>query len=102
MCGEALVPLAYSPRLLQPRCCGRASAAACAALPLLARVLDFELLRFKQRDEVEACLKLWAEEAPFDAVALRDQRLRQNHGQRYDFRTNLADWDYQQVIKGHK
>jgi len=72
---------------------------ATSSSPLLSELLDFESLRYKQRDEIEETLKTWAEEAPFNTVQLRDQRLRHLHGTRYDAKTNLADWDYQQIVK---
>lgn len=75
------------------------SSLASSSSPLLSELVDFESLRYKQRDEIEETLKTWAEEAPYNTTQLRDQRLRHLHGTRYDARTNLADWDYQQIVK---
>jgi hypothetical protein len=78
---------------------GGGGSLAASSSPLLSELVDFESLRYKQRDEVEETLKTWAEEVPFNTTQLRDQRLRHLHGTRYDARTNLADWDYQQIVK---
>jgi hypothetical protein len=67
--------------------------------PPLGQVVDFEGLRFKARDELETLLHALEEGVAFDAAALHDHRLRHNYGARYDFRTNLVDWDYQSVLK---
>lgn len=64
-------------------------------------LMDLNTLQFKQRDELENVFKTWAEEVPFDMATLRDYRLRHNYADRYDFRVNLIDWDYQMVLKKH-
>jgi len=67
----------------------------------LGSVVDVEsLLKFRQRDDLEFVFKTWEAGADeFDMVLLRNHRLRHNHGERYDFRTNLVDWDYQTAVK---
>lgn len=32
-------------------------------------------------------------------MKIRDQRLRYHYKERYDFRTNLIDWDYQMNLR---
>ncbi len=65
----------------------------------LPHVISFDLLKYKVRDELETIFKSWAEGVPYDVEVLRDHRLRHNHGIRYDARTNLADWDFQAVVR---
>lgn len=67
----------------------------------LGTVVDQEsLLKYKERDELEFIYKTWDEgSGAFDMAQLRDYRLRHNYGDRYDYRTNLVDWDYQAVLK---
>lgn len=67
----------------------------------LGTVVDQEsLLKYKERDEMEFIYKTWDEgSGAFDMAQLRDYRLRHNYGDRYDYRTNLVDWDYQAVLK---
>jgi dynein assembly factor 3 len=67
-----------------------------APLPAL---WDLSLLKYKQRDELEATLKAWDEAVPFDMATLRDYRLRHHYGERYDHRNNLIDWDYQTGVR---
>ncbi len=62
------------------------------------------LLRYRHRDDVEAALHGYADSVDFDSTSLgarqpavrvlREYRLRHHFGERYDFRTNLVDWDY--------
>ena len=59
------------------------------------RVFDFSLLKFKEKDELVDCFRFWrGRETRFDAVALRDARLRKYYDDRYDHRKNVVDWDY--------
>ena len=44
-------------------------------------------------------VKSWGENVHFDVRELRDRRMRALHGQRYDHRTGLVDWDYNATIK---
>ena len=43
--------------------------------------------------------KLWYEDVPFHAKELHDRRLRLLYKDRYDFRKNVIDWDYQWTIR---
>jgi dynein assembly factor 3 len=65
----------------------------------MASMIDFSLLKFKHRDELEEIFKGYDERVPFDMKTLRDFRLRHQYGTRYDFRNNLIDWDYQMAVK---
>ena len=62
-------------------------------------ILDFSNLKFKQRDDVEEVLRSWQLDVPFDTQTHRDARLRYHFKDRYDFRVNLMDWDYNFYIK---
>lgn len=44
-------------------------------------------------------LQGWRKTQPFDIESLRDQRLRGYYRGRYDYKTNLLDWDYHNGIK---
>jgi hypothetical protein len=67
--------------------------------PLPALLDAFSHLRHKQRDEVEAALKTWDAALAYDVGLYRDTRLRHHLGVRYDARDNVADWDYNAVVK---
>lgn len=65
----------------------------------LPSLLNFSLLKYKQRDELEDAIKAYHDSVAFDMTTLRNYRLRHTYGARYDFRNNLIDWDYQTVIR---
>lgn len=57
-------------------------------------IINFETIKFKDRDEIEDIISSWLTCHPFDIEQLRDTRLRAHFGKRYDWRRNLTDWDY--------
>jgi len=57
-------------------------------------IVNFDNLRFKDRDEMEEIFSSYYKKHPFDMEKLRDQRLRHHFGERYDFRANGIDWDF--------
>jgi len=76
------------------------------------KLLNFSLLKFKDRDDLVDIFKSWDRKAPFNMLELRlvfdllgslknnrDQRLRYHYKERYDFRENMCDWDYQMGLK---
>jgi len=65
----------------------------------LRRLVDLSYLKFRETDALEQILKSWSENTPFDVDSLRDGRLRQFYGQRYDHRPGLIDGDYQNHVK---
>jgi len=65
----------------------------------LAGVINLDGLKFKDRDILQDIFKGWRGDVPFDVEALRDQRCRGYYRDRYDFRKNMMDWDYQTHIK---
>mmetsp|Transcript_93677 Transcript_93677/g.200974 ORF Transcript_93677/g.200974 Transcript_93677/m.200974 type:complete len:632 (-) Transcript_93677:38-1933(-) len=65
----------------------------------LANVVDLTHLKFKDRDVLQDIFKGWNKDAPFDIEALREQRCRGYYRERYDYRKNLMDFDYNQHIK---
>ena len=56
-------------------------------------------LKFKEKDDLVDIFKSWSSKVPFKMQELRDQRLRYHYKDRYDFRTNLIDWDYTMNLK---
>ncbi|CAI2366251.1 unnamed protein product [Moneuplotes crassus] len=66
---------------------------------VLMDLIDFDSLKFKERDEIEDIVNCWRLSVPFDIESLRDQRLRAYFKTRYDHRKNLIDWDYNFHIK---
>jgi len=56
-------------------------------------------LKFKERDHLQEIFQSWDGRVPFDIEQLRDQRLRYHYKERYDYRLNLVDWDYQMFLK---
>lgn len=65
----------------------------------LADVIDLSHLKFKDRDVLQDVFKGWFKDVSFDIEALREQRLRGYYRDRYDYRKNLMDFDYQTFIK---
>jgi len=62
-------------------------------------LIDFSLLRYRERDELEAAFKNYSRSFAFAMESLREHRLRGYYADRYDTRKNVADWDYHQAIK---
>jgi len=62
-------------------------------------LVDLSLLRYRERDDLEACFKAYSRSTAFDMDTLRDFRMRGFYEERYDSRKNLADWDYHQSVK---
>ena len=62
-------------------------------------LINFETLKFKDRDDIEDIFSSYHIKHPFDIEQLRDTRIRAHYKERYDYRRNLVDWDYQFGIK---
>jgi hypothetical protein len=62
-------------------------------------MFDLSEIKFKEIDELVEIFKSWNSKVKFDIELHRDQRLRYLFGKRYDYRTNLIDWDYQMGVK---
>ena len=60
----------------------------------IARVFDFGLLKFKEKDELMDAFRSWSRRVPFDMPAALDRRARKYYGDRFDHRKNMVDWDY--------
>ncbi|CAM9117268.1 unnamed protein product [Ectocarpus sp. 13 AM-2016] len=65
----------------------------------VAGILDLSLLKNRDRDQLEEVFKSWRCDVPCNVTALRDARLRNFFGVRYDHRKNLVDWDYTNRLK---
>ncbi|KAL4428975.1 hypothetical protein ABPG74_011171 [Tetrahymena malaccensis] len=65
----------------------------------LEQIFDFKEVKFKERDELSDIVNSWHSKIPFTMEKHRDQRLRYHYKERYDFRKNLIDWDYQMGLK---
>ncbi|KAJ3216596.1 Dynein assembly factor 3, axonemal [Clydaea vesicula] len=68
----------------------------------LSNVINFENLRFRERDDLEFVFKYWKDRKPFHIEQFFDQRLRSFYGLRYDSRENVVDWDYNMNLKEQK
>eukprot|EP00002_Diphylleia_rotans_P022507 TRINITY_DN4408_c0_g1_i1.p1 TRINITY_DN4408_c0_g1~~TRINITY_DN4408_c0_g1_i1.p1 ORF type:complete len:401 (+),score=67.50 TRINITY_DN4408_c0_g1_i1:81-1283(+) len=66
----------------------------------LSNIVDFSTIKMKVKDEIENVVRAWAPNIPFEADKQRDTRLRQYYGDRYDYRPNVADWDYHMKLVG--
>lgn len=64
-------------------------------------MISLKELKFKEKDELVEIFKSWTSKIPFKMQELRDQRLRYHYKDRYDFRTNLIDWDYTMNLKDY-
>ena len=62
-------------------------------------ILDLSLLKYREKDELEASFRNYSRSTAFDMDTLRDHRMRGLYEERYDSRKNLADWDYHQHFK---
>lgn len=71
----------------------------CASV--IKELVNFETLKFKERDDIEDIFSSYYKAHKFDIEALRDQRLRGHLKDRYDFRKNIVDWDYQMELKNY-
>jgi dynein assembly factor 3, axonemal len=67
--------------------------------PDIKSLFDLSGLKYKDRDELEEVFLSWSGAVEFDMGGLRDQRLRYHYKDRYDYRDNLADWDYHWSLK---
>jgi len=56
-------------------------------------------LKGEERDDLSEIVQSWNIKVPFEMEKLRDQRLRYLYKERYDFRTNLIDWDYNMLLQ---
>ena len=65
----------------------------------LHNILDFSLLRYRERDDLERAFRLYARNVAFDMNALLDSRYRALYEERYDSRKSLGDWDYHHTLK---
>lgn len=65
----------------------------------LKSLINFDNLRFKDRDDMEEIFSSYHKKHAFDMEKLRDQRQRHHFGERYDFRANAVDWDYNFHLK---
>ena len=68
---------------------------------VIKELVSFETLKFKERDEIEDVFSSYFKAHPFDIEARRDQRLRGHLKDRYDFRKNIVDWDFQMELKNY-
>ena len=48
---------------------------------------------------MQKVFQTWNDKIPFETVELRDKRLRALYKDRYDFRRNIIDWDYQETVR---
>ena len=56
--------------------------------------INFDQLKFKERDEIEDVLSSWYSTHEYDIEKNRDTGLRAHFKDRYDFRRNMCDWDF--------
>lgn len=63
-------------------------------------LVNMSLLKFKERDMLEAVFKFWRNTDPkyFDITKCWDLRLRNHLAVRYDCRNNVYDWDYNMTL----
>lgn len=66
---------------------------------LLSSVLDFGLLKYRDKDDLETAFKGYDRSYPYDLDNYYDHRQRALYEDRYDNRRALFDWDYHGTIK---
>jgi hypothetical protein len=57
-------------------------------------MINFETLKFKERDEMEDIFSSYLKKHNFDMEHHRDNRMRALYGKQYDHRSGGVDWDY--------
>lgn len=62
-------------------------------------IVDLNLLKYSQRDQLETVFRSYARVNDFDMSEYRDHRLRGFYTDRYDQRKALVDYDYYQTLK---
>lgn len=55
--------------------------------------------KFKEKDELANIFHRWSSKENDSASMMWDWRLRKLHGDRYDSRSNIADWDYHMRVR---
>jgi dynein assembly factor 3 len=66
----------------------------------LSSLIDLSWLKFKDRDDLVDLFQSWrSPKITFDIVEYRDKRLRSYYEERYDFRSNLCEWDLHDYLK---
>ena len=68
---------------------------------VLKDIMNFETLKFKDRDILEEIFSSYLTCHKFDIETLRDHRMRGHFKERYDHRKNLVDWDYNMNMKDY-
>eukprot|EP00899_Mesostigma_viride_P002116 jgi/Mesvir1/11905/Mv00248-RA.1 len=63
-------------------------------LEKLKRLFDLSNLKYKDKDDLVDTFRQWSLNVPLDMEGQWDKRMRQLHGERFDFRKNMVDWDY--------
>ena len=61
--------------------------------------MNFESLKFKERDDIEDVFSSYLAVHQFDVEQLRDQRNRAEFKERYDNKRNIVDWDFNFGLK---
>lgn len=56
-------------------------------------------LKYRERDILEQIFTKYSTRVEYPLQTYRDHRIRHHFGDRYDYRTNLIDWDYQMRMK---
>ena len=66
---------------------------------VLRNYVHMDSLKFKERDELEDVISSYYNTHPFDIEKQHQQRVRYHLKERYDFRLNMFDWDYNMYVK---
>jgi dynein assembly factor 3 len=66
---------------------------------ILNQLIDFNLLSYKDKDDLIEILAAYDLKCQFDIEKYREDRLRYMYKDRYDYRENLSDWDYQMNLR---
>ena len=66
---------------------------------VLKDIVSWETMKYKDRDELEDVFSSWLPVHKFDIENLRDTRMRALYKERYDFRSNIVDWDFNMGVK---
>lgn len=61
-------------------------------------LFDLSMLKYRERDELEAVFRSYSRSTIFDVESLRNQRMRGYYTDRYDSRRALCDWDWQYSV----
>ena len=60
--------------------------------------VNLKLLKFEDRDDLSEIVQSWSIKVPMDMEKQRENKLRYMLKDRYDYRSNMVDWDFSMLL----